>query len=346
MKGDGSKDSMVRIVPFTGDHIPAAAELVAGRHGAIRATEPSLPERFEDPAECRPKVQELLDRAGSIGAAAVGGDRLVAFLLTVPRIEELWGRSVWAHLAGHAVDLRTPGGTAWYEDLYAALAGHWVARGCFLHYVMVPAVDDATLARWFGLGFGQVQCHAVRELIVDQRGADDPSLEVRRVTIEDHEAVAAVAGVLHPHHADPPVFAVALPERMDELARSHRDDMAAGEGDYWLAYRDGRPVGMQIFYPAEEDLMVPADSVELGRAETLPQEQGRGVGSALTARGLLAAREAGARFCITDWRTANFTSGRFWLHRGFRPMVYRLHRAIDPRVAWGTGRRTAPTGSR
>jgi hypothetical protein len=37
---------------------------------------------------------------------------------------------------------------------------------------------------------------------------------------------------------------------------------------------------------------------------------------------------------VTDWRVTNLLSSRFWPRQGFRPVVYRLTRRIDARVAW------------
>ncbi|HZC78314.1 MAG TPA: hypothetical protein VE258_11220 [Ktedonobacterales bacterium] len=54
----------------------------------------------------------------------------------------------------------------------------------------------------------------------------------------------------------------------------------------------------------------------------------------LTARGLAEARAAECTHCVTDWRTANLPSSRLWPRQGFRPVVYRMARLIDARVAW------------
>jgi len=49
---------------------------------------------------------------------------MIGYLIGVPRIDLVWGRSVWVPLAGHAVD-RTYGAEV-YRDLYAALSPSWV----------------------------------------------------------------------------------------------------------------------------------------------------------------------------------------------------------------------------
>jgi hypothetical protein len=51
------------------------------------------------------------------------------------------------------------------------------------------------------------------------------------------------------------------------------------------------------------------------------------------------ARDAGAAWCETDWRTASLPTHRSWTALGFRPTHYRLHRHIDERIAWAAPRR-------
>ena len=45
----------------------------------------------------------------------------------------------------------------------------------------------------------------------------------------------------------------------------------------------------------------------------------------------------GYAYCAIDWVATNLLSSRFWPRQGFRPMVYRLMRQIDPRVLWAYG---------
>jgi ribosomal protein S18 acetylase RimI-like enzyme len=62
-----------------------------------------------------------------------------------------------------------------------------------------------------------------------------------------------------------------------------------------------------------------------------------GIGRALTNHGLTYAFEKGYRNCLTDWRSTNLLSSRFWPSQGFRPVAYRLIRRIDPQIAWAKG---------
>jgi hypothetical protein len=58
---------------------------------------------------------------------------------------------------------------------------------------------------------------------------------------------------------------------------------------------------------------------------------------ALVAAAFAEARAAGAKYCLTDWRTASLPAHRTWTALGFRPTDFRLHRQLDERIAWASG---------
>ena len=99
---------------------------------------------------------------GAAGVAALRDGQLAGYLIMSPKIDATWGRSAWARPASHAVAPEADADL--YRDLYAALAPHWVERGCLTHYVLAPATDRAALDAWFSLGFGQQQAHAILAL--------------------------------------------------------------------------------------------------------------------------------------------------------------------------------------
>ena len=93
---------------------------------------------------------------------------------------------------------------------------------------------------------------------------------------------------------------------------------------------------MQGYYPIElspEKPHIPGSCVHLCAAGTREEFRGRGIGRALTWHVLQHARSAGYAACETDWRSTNLLSSRFWPRQGFRPVVYRLARRPDPRIA-------------
>src|SRR5690348_6324087 len=129
----------VEIVPFRDTHLEEAAALLALRHQGDQALEQVLPKRFTQAEVARAAVEATWSKPEACGMVALEAGRMIGYLIGIPRIDLMWGRSVWVPLAGHAVD-RTRS-TEVYRDLYAALSPFWVTHGCFAHYALIPASD-------------------------------------------------------------------------------------------------------------------------------------------------------------------------------------------------------------
>lgn len=323
------------IEPFAPDHLDAAAELLAARHRRLRAARPELPERFADPAATRPLLAGLLDRPDAHGVVAVREGSAVGYLIGYRRTEEIWGRACWSPVEGQALGAEV--GADLIGDLYAAWGQHWVERGVFRHYVHAPHDDPDLVETWSLLNFGKMQAHAVRKIA--DLAADPPQgLEVRRATPGDLDLMMPLAPLISHQLIGTPAFAISLPERFQTFREEWEEELRDADARIWLALAEGRALAMAGFYPADPAPMVPDDAVELAVAMTLPEARRRGLQRALLSAGLRQAEEEGARWCVTDWRTASLATARSWTAMGFRPTHFRLHRHVDERIAWAHGR--------
>ncbi len=172
------------------------------------------------------------------------------------------------------------------------------------------------------------------------------TLTIRRAELADLEASLELDEILPRHQSQAPVYAPYwfgeyAPFADKEAIRQESIEILQDENaKFWLALRNGRIVGYQLYMPASphfekiDNLMVPEQCSYLAIAATREEEQGRGVGRALTAHGLAAAQSGGYTHCFTDWRVTNLLSSRFWPRQGFRPVAYRLSRRLDERIAW------------
>jgi GNAT superfamily N-acetyltransferase len=333
----------ITTTPFTEVHLDEAAALLADRPQRDRERQPALPAAFSDPATTRPLLAGLLADPTPRGVAALdSGGRLAGYLfggmgLPAPTmrfagfVRPRFGRIGYADhaaRAGEELDV--------YRALYAALAPGWVERGLFTHYIEASATDEAALAAWFSLGFGQDLALAVRDS-GPVAGASDAvtGLEFHQAGPEDMGVVWPLLEALARHHASSPIFLPDLPEtHMEQRAYQQHllEDPAAA---HWLAYRDGTAVALQTFMaPNVPPLALPERSVYLYQGITDAAARGAGVGAALLDRSLAWAREAGYERCLLHFFTANLAGARFWLGQGFQPLSYRLHRQIDERISW------------
>jgi GNAT superfamily N-acetyltransferase len=341
----------MKIVPFSEADLEEASALLARRHQEDRAHEAALPERFTRPDQAWVEVEKTWkasaahDGSGG-GVVAREGGTMIGYMIGVPKIDETWGRSVWVELAGHAIDRSYSAEI--YRDMYAALSPGWVALGCLYHVSNIPAHDRDALEAWYNLSFGKEHIYGVRETADAQDGAApvDPTLEVRRATAADVDLAMELDLVLPAHQARAPVYSILMPYHKEEERQDVLEELQKEDWKTWLALRDGRLVGIQIYLPARPGqgigaLPIPDSSSFLGFAATREDEQGHGIGRLLTARGLTDAHESGYTTCFTDWRATNLLSSRFWPRRGWRPVVYRLSRRLDSRILWSRNQATS-----
>lgn len=328
------------IVPFSPDLLPQAALLLAQRHQRDRAFLPALPERFTAPAVAEQAIAAALQRKQASGFAALVDDQVVAYLIGDMVIDNTWGRAAWVRTAGCAY---TPTvGAEIVRDLYATLGARWVDYGIFFHFALMPVSDPALLHAWFSLSFGIEQVHALVDLTIIDPSLPSvpPGLEVWQAGPTDRHHLAAMSDVIWKTQVKAPVWGVMMPEGQQEQATGWAELVDEPDVTVWLALQAGQVVGCQGYWPAEQgadNLLIPESCMHLSVAGTQEAARGQGIGTLLTRYGFAHARMAGYRFCEADWRSTNLLAARFWPRQGFQPLVYRLVRRLDPRIAWANG---------
>ena len=330
--------SRLQVRSFEAADIPEAGALLADRHRRHRAALPLLAARYEDVATAAGEVGAAHAIENASGAVALRDGQMVGFLLGAHKPEDVWGPNVWVQAAGQAAaDAEV------MRDLYAVAATRWVDEGHTAHYVLVPATDADLVRAWFRLGFGQQQCHGLRET---------PERGVVALASFERRPPAMVAGVtIRPGtRADVPVLVqldIALPLHQElaptfsagrmptiEQARSEWDsDVDDPAYAIFVAERDGKVIGSAVGCAIERSnshtgLARPDNAGFLGFAAVFPDARGGGAGRALGEAVLAWAAEAGYASVVTDWRVTNLLSSRAWPALGFREAFLRLHRLI------------------
>lgn len=318
----------LRLTPFDDRSVEAAAELLAARHRAFRASGATLSQAIEEPTAAADVLRHLLRRANAKGIAARDEDRLVAFLVGTQQgpAPESSG-SVTVPYEGIAASQDHDGEI--YRELYAAAAAPWVREGCLTHFVSVLATDLTALDAWYSLGFGQDTVTGVRNTGA-VAGAEPEGIEIRRGELADVDAIVRLEDELRSYEAGSPVFLRYSPERRAGMSELHERLLLDPANAYWIASRSGRAVGYQLFAPVPPGFAhLPDGCVYLEQACTERNERKAGVGVALLRRGMEWARQAGYEYCATDWVASNLLAARFWPAAGFVPTSYRLRRRVE-----------------
>ena len=319
--------SRLELHPFSDAFLDDAAALLAQRHAAQRAFEPSFSAAYEQHETARSAVADLLT-ADASGAVATRAGTTVGYVLGTPRADSTWGPNVWVEAAGHAaVEAET------IRDLYGAAAERWVDEGRTAHYTVVPASDPAAVDAWFRVGFGQQHVHAIRDLPEEPSTEPPAGLMIRRPTRDDIDALARLELVLPAHQQLSPVFSALAPSPFEEARAELDEDFDDPAFATFVAVVDERVVGSAIGCPVElsglhTGLVRPDQAAHLGFAAVFPDARGAGAGKALGRAVLDWARADGYPVIVTDWRATNLLSSRTWPTLGFRPTFLRLFRAI------------------
>lgn len=295
------------VIAFERGFIRAAAAIAAGQLGLPK---PAL----------EAVLEQTLREEGASGVALFDAMDLLGFLIGTPLHGREMRSPLGAHGARHPLD---------YGELYGAASALWVGRGLLTHSVVVAADQTATLDAWFDLSFGKQQVHALRDT---SPLAGPAGIDVRRATLADLDDVLSMGGLVAEHQEGPPTFAPAPPGFFEQLPASLRGDLESEAVRFFIASIGGMVSGFSLWRPAGPGLFIPPKSCELNVAATRTAARGRGIGSALTAHGLGWARDHGYEWCVTDWRSTNLLSSRFWTTRGFEPRAFRLARLIPPDV--------------
>ena len=341
----------IRVRPFESGDIEAAAALLAARQRRDRKRLPALSHVLESDAEAARAVAALRESPRASGAVAIADGSILGFAIgerSQPAPSDSYmgqvgvPRSVTLDVLGHAV-AEGAGATDTYRLLYRELAEEWVAAGYFHHSVHVVAGDDAVQEAWLNLGFGRQMTCAVREHTGPVDGPKSDGVEIRRATIRDVEDVVGLARSLGLHHISSPMFLFwpVLPEHA-RLAHDFLGEfLERGDDPHFVAYRDGRPVGMTSFIrkgflPRH---LTRDGNVYLFMGMVEPTIQDGGIGGALLDHGLAWARGEGYERCTLHVLSANYSGAPFWLRTGFAPVGHAMNRHIDDRIAWVRGAR-------
>jgi GNAT superfamily N-acetyltransferase len=323
-------------------HLDDAAWLLSERQRRDRARDGRLPAIFEAPDPCRPLIEQALAAPGAYGVFASvdrkpAGFGIMAVQLFAPT-HFLAGffpprGASFSHAAHASVE-----GMEYevYRDMYAALGEHFVAHGYFDHTVNLSAGDRAVQDAFTSLGFGRTMTCAIRGVApVERAGAS--RVELHQAAGEDEAVIFELGSELMLHHARAPIFQPYVRETDESSHEMQRGLLTDPDANaHWVAYEDGRAVGMNTFMPPSflSPMTLPDKTIYLFQGIVTQDARAGGVGSAILSKGVEWARERAYDHIALHFASPNVSGANFWQSSGFVPVEHGMRRHIDERIAW------------
>jgi GNAT superfamily N-acetyltransferase len=148
--------------------------------------------------------------------------------------------------------------------------------------------------------------------------------------------VQALMTELFRSFAAPPIFLPFLPETAAARQRYLAALLADPACPQWLAFVDGRLVGLQIVVEPTSPhwplgpLETPERCLYLHWAYTVPEQRSAGIGTSFVAETMAWAQSAGYDQCAVHFMTAS-RAAPFWRGLGFQPRSHWRCRPLDER---------------
>lgn len=329
---------MIHFVQFEEQYIPKMASLLATRHADERQRFPFLQERFEHVEQAEERLREELEKPYTGGLVTLRDEEVIGYLLYEYRQDVSHGRTVYVGYPSFVI----------HEDehprlarlMYTEAGAEWVRNGYFEHIMDIPVGNDELILEMLEQSFHFEQRFAALSLEHYRAQPGENSLvKMKELVGNEQKVLHKMAPWNSLHQAKAPAWKPITQEALD----AERDVFAAYEGKEgtrsWVAEQDGVPVAFHLFTPADarHAMTTPDESAVLVQATTNIEMRGQGIGKSIANHSFTQMKNAGYKYVMTDWLTANHLASYFWPKLGFRSYMIRMARTVDARISWADG---------
>ncbi|HAK44709.1 MAG TPA: hypothetical protein DCO79_02145 [Spirochaeta sp.] len=277
---------------------------------------------------CRNRIEKELKSDVSGAYMVFEDDKLMGYAIAVIKRDADWGNSGWVNIGGWALK---PEAEDLLPYLYQRIAEEWVKQNIFRHTFVVFAHSEKHLDKLFDLGFGKQQSYALLDLtgyaIVP---VTSENLNVRKAAAADQAQLSGFSRLIADFQTKSPCFAGAPESYLKQLDDGFAELTADTDIDLYIIESEDKLVGYQGYYEEDLNLFIPEKSTELAVSAIHEDYRGSGGGYQLTSYCLNEQKKKGLEFVLTDWRSTNLLSSKFWSRMGFQSIAHRLVRLIDP----------------
>lgn len=317
---------------ITTDHIPAMTNLLIERQSLESKVYPFLKNSCLNVKYVTEMFEELFDDSKIVGIGAFANEELVGYLIAEIENDTRRGRCAWVPYEGIAI--RKDQSSELIRKLYAEVSALWLEQGCFNQYTLVPLGNQEYFDAFMNLSFSIQQVHAVMNMEDYKPFESVADIDIRLANEADSEAMGRMSKIIQYYQGSAPTFELVLPEFVTKIKSGYEGIVQDEDSTVLIATKDLKEVGFQVYGTIDSDLMTPDNGAELSIAGTYTSEMGSGIGKSLMNEGYKLMKEKEYDNIVIDWRVTNLASSTFWPKCGFKPIAYRMFRAIDNNIAW------------
>ena len=168
---------------------------------------------------------------------------------------------------------------------------------------------------------------------IGPRSAQRIAFHLLKIPSDD---VMRLADDLNDGHWKSPIFWPILHVAEPAAREFNLAALRGSETPYFVAYEEGKPVGMQTFLrPGFTPPIVKRETdVYLFEGIVARDARSGGIGGALLQHSMEWAARSGFESCTLHFAPGNPSGAPFWLGHGFVPVEHTMERTVDARVAW------------
>lgn len=211
------------------------------------------------------------------------------------------------------------------EELIEHASNYWRGRGAIEHFVWCLDRPDR-LEDWLTMGYSRFSTRATLELTRLSPRIGQGEFLVRRGASMDLPAAYDLDEQLDEAQGDRPELRTSS-ERA-AVQRQLRETLEDPENNHFVVESAGRVVAQCVTFAAPARRGSFPRTVFLSEVAVDKEFRRRGVARLLVGHALEHAREAGFKFCETQWRASNEEGSRFWNEYGFSATYARLGRML------------------
>lgn len=311
---------MLKLVPFSQEHIPAALTIARTRYEAERRHTSWLPQIQAFP-DLRPFAQN------GMGVAALEGESLAGYLCGVSPFRHAFGSTdaVGVFSPIHANGAVGEHRGEIYARMVQAAAEKWARAGAASHAVCLYAHDSEGQAQLFRYGYG-LRCMDATRPAVPLNAPPCPGYTLRELGTEELLEAYPLERKLDEHMAQSPTFILRPSQSPQKFLLNVRQEHSR----IFAAFFGGRAVAYYKLteHSGETFLTCLPQTQHIHGAFCLPEHRGKGVAAALLDYVLQVLQAEGVQHLGVDFESINPAADRFW-HKYFAVYTHSVTRRVD-----------------